>query len=130
MKKLIIMVIILVICGVVFMPEITSISAKKAFEEENVDKDWAPKTAYNAAKMNLRFWRYRSARTMLEKAIGKFPEEDWVDDAHFQIGLCYEKIGEADTALDWYKLFLNKYPQHRWEGQAKKRVANIEANKL
>ena len=129
MKKIIIIVIILLICGVVFMPEITSFSAKKAFDEENVDKDWAPKTAYNAAKMNLRFWRYRSARTMLKKAIDKFPEEDWVDEAHYQIGLCYEKIGEPDTAIEWYELFLSKYPHHEWEGQARKRISNIEANR-
>lgn len=130
MKKFIIIAIILLIGGVVFMPELTSLSAKKAFEEENVNKDWAPKTAYNAAKMNLRFWRYRAARTMLEKAIEKFPEEDWVDDAHYQIGLCYQKIGELDTAIGWYQLFLTKYPGHRWEGQAKKRISNIEANRM
>ena len=128
MKKLIVLTIILVLAGIVFMPEITSFSAKKAFEKDNIDKEWAPKTAYNAAKMNLRFWRYRSARTMLEKAIDTFPEEEWVDDAHYQIGLCYEKIREPQAAIEWYQRFLKKYPRHEWESQAKKRIANIEGN--
>ena len=127
-KKLIILAIILVVGGVIFMPEITWTFAKKAFEQENVNEPWAPDTAYRAAKINLRFWRYRTARTILEKAIDTFPEEDWVDEAHYQIGLCYEKMGEPNKAIEWYELFSQKYPGHEWDGQAKKRVVNIQAN--
>ena len=129
-KKLIILVIILAIGGVVFMPEITSFSAKKAFEAENIDKPWAPETVYKAAKINMRFWRYRTARTLLEKGIDTFPTEAWVGDAHYQIGLCYEKIGDPTKAIEWYELFTQKYPNHEWQGQAKKRIVNIQANSM
>ncbi len=127
-KKLAIVIAAAFVLGIFFMPQISAMSAKKAFAAENVGQDWAPDTAYNAGKMNMRFWRYKAARQILEKSIATFPTAEWVGDAHYQVALCYEKSGDATTAMQWYGVFTSKYPQHAWCDQAKKRVTNIQAN--
>ena len=130
LKKILIAVIALLIVGVFFIPQITWQSAKKAFEKENLSKPWAPKTAYNAGKINLRFMRYRQARMILEKTYTTWPKGEFRGDCHYQIGLCYEKTGKAESAVKWYESFRQKYPHHHWRDQAQKRIENLKANLL
>lgn len=114
--------------SVFFMPEITAQLAKTAFREENVGKTWAPKMAYRAGVINMRFWRYKTGRMILEKALQTFPKEIWVDEALYQIALCYEKSGEKDVAVAGYQTFISMYPDHEWRGQATKRIDTIRAD--
>ncbi len=85
-------------------------------------------TAYRAAKINMRFWRYETGSEILKKTVVRFPDENWVADAYYQIALCYEKSGKLRGAVNHYKLFMKKYPKHIWKDQAVKRITNIEAN--
>ena len=127
-KKIVIALAVLVFSAVIFMPEIAAFSAKKAFRKENRKQPWAPMTAYRAGKFNMRFWRYKAARKILEKTVKTFPTEIWVRDAYYQIAFCYEKSGELLTAIEKYEEFMTNYPTHVWRDQAAKRVFNIKAN--
>ncbi len=127
-KKKIIGLAALMFSAVIFMPEITAFSAKKAFRKENKNQPWAPMTAYRAGKINMRFWRYKTARKILEKSVKTFPKELWISDAYYQIAFCYEKTGEPLKAIEKYEAFMEKYSTHAWKDQAAKRVINIKAN--
>ena len=109
------------------MPQITAFSAKKAFLKENRTQSWAPMTAYRAGKINMKFWRYKTARKILEKTVKTFPKELWVSDAYFKIAFCYEKTGELLKAIEKYEEFMKRYSTHAWRDQAAKRVINIKA---
>ncbi|MEA2013087.1 MAG: tetratricopeptide repeat protein [Verrucomicrobiota bacterium] len=129
-KKILIAIPVLLILGVIFMPNITTYSAKKAFEKENVNKPWAPETAYRAAGINLKFWRYATAIQMYEKSMATFPDYKEYNDASYRLALCYEKTDQLSKAIAQYESFMQKYPNHRWNSQAAKRIANIKANQL
>ncbi len=127
-KKLLITMMVIMITGIVFLPEITVIAARQALRKENQKKSWAPAIAYRSGVINMRMWRYKTGRDLLQRAIITYPQEEWSDEAMFQIGLCYEKSGEPHHAIASYLLFAQKYPHHEWVNQALKRVENIKAN--
>ena len=129
-KKLIIIAVVAMVGSVVFMPEITASMARTALSEKHVHKEWAPKMAYSAAKINLRMFRYKTSAAILERSIKAWPKAEWQGDAHFQHAISYEKMEQGETAIGMYKDFLAKYPDHKWKEQANKPISNIEATLL
>ncbi len=127
-KKVITNFCLLIFTGFIFLPEIAAYSAKKALKKENKFKPWAPMTAYRAAKINMKFWRYEASNEILMKTVKTFPEENWISDAYYKMAFCYEKSGKLRVAVNYYKFFIKKYPKHVWKDQAAKRATNIEAN--
>jgi TolA-binding protein len=121
---------VLLIGGVVCAPQITTAMAKKCFSKENVDKPWAPEQAYRAGRINMKLFRFNAAASMLEKCHKTWPDASWQKDIIYQVALCHEKAGRAETAIKWYEKFLAKYPSHAWKDQALKRIENIKANML
>lgn len=128
MSKKIVILIIAFIAALFFMPEIAAFVAKTALSDKYVKASWAPRVVYTSGKLNMRFFRYESARQILEKSVVTFPNEEWVDEAHYQIAFCYEKENKVGKAIKQYELFARLYPNHDWVGQAKKRIVNIRAN--
>ncbi len=108
LKKILIVAIILLFAGILFMPEITSFSAKKAFLEENRKEKWAPKTAYNAAFVNMRFWRYGAAEKMLIKSMKLFPNYEKFAEASYRLAVCLEKNGKPKDAIAQFQVFKNR----------------------
>lgn len=129
-KKLAILAVIGLFVAIGSLPQISVFMARKAFRAENINRPWAPKIAYGAGKLNMRLWRYKAGGTILKKCLETWKDAEWAGNATFQLALCYEKQGKADKAIAQYKLFLKKYPKHQWAEQARKRISNIEANKL
>ena len=127
-KKTLIVFILLLLGVIIWLPQVTNQTSSFAFDQDNINKSWAGDLAYISAKMNLRFWQFDAARRILEKAIITFPNEDWIDEAHYQIALCFEKNKEYKNAIDWYESFISQYPQHKWTDQAKKKIINIKTN--
>ena len=130
MKKLITLLVIGGLVGIFFLPEISIFVARKSFAPENVNKEWAPKLAYKAGRINMRLWRYKAGGAILQKTLNTWPKYEKQGDMHFQIGLCYEKTEQPNKAVEWYNAFIKKYPGHRWLDQAKRRIVNIQANQL
>jgi outer membrane protein assembly factor BamD (BamD/ComL family) len=130
LKKIIIVLVVVLVGGVIFMPEITAVMARTAVEPKNQSASWAPGMAYSAAKINLRFFRFKTAAKIYERCIETWPEADWQAEAHYQVAISYEKDGDGKKAIDLYNVFLRKYPDHHWKEQAEKRITNIQANML
>lgn len=127
MNKLIIALVILIVLAGSIVP-ISAILVKQGFK--NQEKTWAPKVVYFGARVRMRISRLQSARMILEKAMETWPEYEKVDEAYYWVGLCYEKSHEELKALEWYRIFLQKYPNHRWQAQAQRRIDVIEAKNL
>ena len=129
-NKWIISIVILLLCGIVFMPEITSSVARTALSKKHSHKSWAPGVAYGAAKINLRMWRHEAAAEILADSIKTWPKAIWLPEAYFQYALAQEKMDNDAAAVKAYQAYSAKYPNHEWKEQAKKRASNIQANML
>lgn len=121
---------VLLIAGVFFMPQLTWMSAKKAFDKENVGKPWAPQTAYKAGKINLRFMRYRPALAIFERTLRTWPNASFRGDCAYQIGLCYQKTKQYEKAVVAFEAYLTANPNHYWRDQARKRIEDIKADSM
>lgn len=127
MKKPLIIILIVMVGSILFIPHMLEFGANVAFKKENRKKPWAPKLAYNAGNLNLRFFRFKAAHRILEDAIETFPGQRWESDAVFKIALAYEHDENPEKAIEWYQKLIREYPDHRWVQQAKKRMTNINA---
>ena len=127
LKKLLLVVVVAVILGVIFLPEITYVAAKSALDPANRGKPWAPDLAWRAAVINLRMMRHARAGGMFSAAYQAWPTAAWRAECHYDIALCYEKIDDTANAIKWYQSFVAAYPNHRWAEQAKKRVSLLQA---
>jgi TolA-binding protein len=78
----------------------------------------------------MRFARFSSAAAILEQAVRTWPQSDRVDEGTYWIAFSYERSQSSALAIAWYKTFLQKYPDHRWAGQAKHRLDSLEAQNL
>jgi outer membrane protein assembly factor BamD (BamD/ComL family) len=130
MKKLLIVIVVALFAGIFFLPEITAFAARQSFKKENIDKAWAPDLAYRAARINMKLWRYGAATAIFEKVRETWPDEPFIPRLNYQLALCYENRGLNKEAKAGYEQFLKAYPKHPWADQARKRLANIEANEL
>ncbi len=127
MKYLFIGLGILLVCVIMIVP-ISAFMVRQGFA--NRSKSWAPSAAYSAARIRMRIGRYRTAATILEKAIQTWPRDERVPRAHYWIALCYERLGDSAKAIEWYTRFTTTYPKHMWADQARRRTANVQANQL
>jgi TolA-binding protein len=127
MRGLVILVVIVLglVCSV--MP-LTDYAARKALETPG--KEWAEPTVYFAARTRMRLSRFAPAAAILQRAVTTWPKSNRVDEAHYWIAFCYERSSVNDKAVVWYKAFLQKFPNHQWAAQAKRRLDTLEAQGL
>ena len=94
------------------------------------EKEWAEPAVYFAARTRMRLSRFAPAIAILQGAIKTWPKSERVDEATYWIGFCYERSEVSDQAIAWYKAFLQRYPNHGWAAQAKRRLDTLEAQNL
>ena len=63
-----------------------------------------------ARQMKIRNWG--DALSSYKTALSEKPNDSLVPLAMYNIGVCYQELGEKDNAIDAYKGFLKKYPKH------------------
>jgi outer membrane protein assembly factor BamD (BamD/ComL family) len=127
-KKILIIGVALAVAIGVFFPEISRFGSTYAFKPENQQKNWAPGMALNVANINMRFFRFKSAHEIYLKYRSTWPTAPKQDDVDYKVAVCLEKDGQLTQAIAAYEAFKSKYPDHRWHGQAAKRIENIKAN--
>ena len=127
MKKLIVFVIVIVLISLLILPEITSIFASMGMEDENKDKKWAEKAGFIACQTNIRYLRYGSAIDLCKDYLKTYPDSDNRASVYYYLALAYENEDETENAINTYKLFEKKYPNHMWAEQAQARRKKIEA---
>jgi outer membrane protein assembly factor BamD (BamD/ComL family) len=107
----------------------------------NPQKPWAPGLAATGTHMQLYMMQYRQARQNAEAVLQSFPTYRRADRLVYCVALCYEKEGNvalttADRdaqyrrALEWYAIFLTRWPKHRWATSVRRRVTTLEAGGL
>lgn len=64
------------------------------------------KEALNSASNEF----YIESINSFNNLIHLFPESDLVDDAYFNIGLCYFRMNHFEQAIDSYNIVINDYP--------------------
>ncbi|MBN2451234.1 MAG: tetratricopeptide repeat protein [Lentisphaeria bacterium] len=127
MKKLLLILGIIILVVSTIMP-VTAFGVRQGFQHP--DKGWAQTAVYWGARLRMRCSRYQAAIPILERALKVWPNGLKADETMYWIGLCYERSGGSMQALTWYKAFVEKHPHHRWEAQAQRRIASIEASNL
>ena len=127
MRNLIIFVAVVAgaMCSV--MP-LSEYAARKALQTP--EKGWAEPAVYFAARTRMRLARFAPAVVLFQSAIKTWPKSDRVDEAYYWIAFCYERAEVSPQAILWYKAFLQKYPNHEWASQAKRRLDTLEAQNL
>jgi len=128
MKKLVIAAIIGGILFLVFFPEISRFGSSYALKPENQSKSWAPGLCFTVANINMRFFRFDSARTLYLECRKTWPKEDFQADIDYKVAMCLEKSGDTTGAISAYEAFMAAHPNHQWHAQAGKRIENIRAN--
>ncbi len=54
---------------------------------------------------------YLDAIPLLEQLINEFPDSELVDDALYDIGLCYFNINQFDKAIEYFNKVIQEYPE-------------------
>ena len=124
MKKILIVVVALLVTAIIFIMPVTFLMVKQGFLHQ--DKTWAPGLVYSGARVRMRLQQYRTAATILTKAVDVFPSYKNTDKAYFWIALCHEKNKSPKQAVQWYQQFLQRWPDHDWSAQAQARVDKLK----
>ena len=127
MRGLVILLLVALALACSVMP-LSAYAARQAFASP--DKEWAEPAVYFAARVRMRFTRFLPAAAILEQAIKTWPKSDRVDEAAYWIGFCYERSQVNERAIYWYKAFLERFPNHQWAAQARRRLDTLEAQNL
>lgn len=53
---------------------------------------------------------YLDAITLLKKLIEEFPDSELVDDALYDIGLCYFNMNQFEKAIEYFQKVIDEYP--------------------
>ena len=127
MKNLVILLVIVAALLCSLLP-LTAYAARRALETP--EQEWAEATVYFAARTRMRLSRFAPAAAILQLAIKAWPKSERVDEAYYWIAFCYEHSQANDQAIAWSKAFMERYPNHPWAAQAKRRLDTIEAQNL
>lgn len=138
MRKVLIIVVILFVLIGSLMP-IASFLVQQGVR--NRDKPWAAHVAAAGTRMQMYMMRYPEARASAESVLQSFPDYRRADRMVYYVALCHEKEGEgAGTtaqrdasfrkSIEWYQIFLTRWPSHGWADAARRRMTTLEAGGL
>jgi len=114
-KKLFILLIIAAIVGVAAYPILSKRQADKAFKDPSKAK---PRKIKEIIMVQKDFQNYKGAGQVAEKAVIYLPESRQIPFFVYNAALCAEKEGNAQSAIYWYKMFIDRFPKHEWFNQA------------
>ncbi len=70
---------------------------------------------------------YSRAITAFTDIVSYYPNNGLADEAMFMLARTYRRTGDYLDALRYYKLFVSRYPKHKWVDRANKEIAAINA---
>jgi len=114
----------LLVAAVVFAVPITGFMVRSGLKHP--EKSWAPKVAVQGGRTRMRLQMFGSAKNIFLRTLETFPQHQQRDRITYWIALCYEKEGEKQKAMDYYKLFLQTWPNHMWKDQAQRRLGMLQ----
>lgn len=88
-------------------------------------RDKLARKVYEAAEQYRRLGLYRSGVIYYTLVLEKYYDSSYAPQAQYWLGECYRHLNQFDKALDTYKAFLKRYPQHSFAKKAEARVKDM-----
>ncbi len=86
---------------------------------------FAPESYYWTGMCHFNLNDYADAIASLQKVFS-YPQSQKRDDAQFQIGICYEKLGDKTQSILEYNKLLTDFPESEYASLVKKIIAKLE----
>jgi len=94
---------------------------------EEKAKEYVPKIEYEMGRCLLAMKKYLDAIKVFTNMIKRFPKDDNVKDALFNIGLAYKQLGEKMRAVSFFEKVLKMSPQSPIDRKARKELAQLKS---
>lgn len=88
------------------------------------DTTFTPQYLFKQAQIQITLKKGKEAILNLDKLITRFPANKYVPNAYFLKAFTYDNVlKESDNASKFYKVFIEKYPQHSLVESAKSSIS-------
>ncbi|NIA29186.1 MAG: outer membrane protein assembly factor BamD [Actinobacteria bacterium] len=88
-------------------------------------RDKLARKLYEAAEQYRKLGLYRSGVIYYTLVLEKYYNSSYAPQSQYWLGECYRHLNQFDKALDSYKTFLKKYPQHSFAKKAESRIKDM-----
>jgi CRP-like cAMP-binding protein len=97
--------------------------------DDQSSREYLPKIEYELGRCLIALKRYRDAISIFTNMIKKYPQDENLKDALFNIGVSYKYQGEKKKAASFFQKVLKMQPQGPVDRRAKRELAglNVEA---
>ncbi|MDR0290842.1 MAG: cyclic nucleotide-binding domain-containing protein [Treponema sp.] len=106
--------------------------ALKAFTqiiEANTDPEWTEKSSYEAGHCYFMLGKFDACIKYYTKFLAQYPQYPDLRDAMFYIGQSYEKLGNKEKAMGWYKKIISASGETKDSARTKAMKAYKELEK-
>ena len=103
------------------------IKTEKFFREGNPKLSMTPKICYILGTSAFRTFRYKLAIEIIDRNLKDFPYEDAAVNSEYRRAVCYEKLGEYNTAITLYEEFLLGHPKDNRYSSVISKISKLQA---
>ncbi|MFH1784400.1 MAG: tetratricopeptide repeat protein [bacterium] len=119
LKKLLIAFVVLMLLVIYHVKIVDRI---EIYIDEHREEEWAPRWEFKVGNFYFYTSRYDRALEIYEWIQFAYKSSDYVDDATYMMGRCYEGKLEKDKAREVYNGLIAKYPKSNYAQKAKQRM--------
>ncbi|GAB4336796.1 MAG: hypothetical protein Kow0099_09910 [Candidatus Abyssubacteria bacterium] len=103
------------------------LKTEKLFREDNPKMALSPKICYTLGTMAYMTFRYQLAIDIINRNLRDYPYEPAAEDAEYRRAVCYEKLGQYDTAIQLYENFMFDHPKSKRLESILNKVSKLKA---
>ena len=89
-------------------------------------QEYVPKIEFEMGRCLLAMKKYKEAIIVFTNLIKRFPKDENLKDALFNIGIGYKRLGDTDRAASFFNKVLKMLPESPIDRRAKKELANLK----
>jgi len=89
-------------------------------------QEYVPKIEFEMGRCLLAMKKYKEAILVFTNLIKRFPKDENLKDALFNIGIAYKKLGDTEKAASFFNKVLKMLPESPIDRRAKKELANLK----
>ncbi len=89
-------------------------------------QEYIPKIEFEMGRCLLAMKKYKEAIAVFTNLIKRFPKDENLKDALFNIGIAYKKLGDLDRAASFFNKVLKMLPESPVDRRAKKELASLK----
>jgi tetratricopeptide (TPR) repeat protein len=103
------------------------LATENYFRVENPKLAMTPRVCYVLGTAAFRSFRYQLAIDIINRNLKDFPDEKAAVSAEYRRAVCYEKLGEYETAIKLYEIFLYNNPKDNRYMSVETKIAKLRA---